>query len=177
VPAKFRTMSTFTRRLSPDEQLLLHRHPHWKTVIGGILLGIVVSAAAAMGVFWWAWELSSPWKSVFSIAIGVVWLAVFVWAVVAPIVRWLTTHFAITNRRVIYRTGVFNTSGIDIPLARINSVQFRHAFWDRLFRTGTLIIESASDEPLEFDDIPQVESVHAMLYDELNDVIDGDDRD
>jgi len=170
-------MSSFTRRLAPDEQLILHSHPHWKTVIGGIALGVIVTIAAAVGLFGWALDLKSPWKSVMSIAIGVVWLAVAVWFVVAPVIRWLTTHFGITDRRVIYRTGVFNTSGIDIPLARINSVRFRHAFWDRIFRTGTLIIESASDEPLEFDDIPRVESVHSMLYDELNDVIEGDDRD
>lgn len=75
----------------------------------------------------------------------------------------------------MFRTGVFTKTGIDIPLARINSVQFRHDLIDRMFRTGTLIVESASDEPLEFDDIPRVESVHRMLYDELNETLDGDD--
>lgn len=170
-------MGTFERGLAPDEQLLLHKHPHWKTVIGGILLGMVTTAVGAIGVFWWAWDLDSPWKSVVAIALGVIWVAVMIWFVAAPLIRWATTHFAITDRRIMFRTGVFNTSGIDIPIARINSVQFRHAFWDRIFGTGTLIIESASDEPLEFDDIPRVEAVHAMLYDELNDIIEGDEPD
>ena len=40
---------------------------------------------------------------------------------------------------------------------------------DRMLGCGTLIIESASDEPLEFDDIPSVEKVHTMLYREVND--------
>jgi hypothetical protein len=31
------------------------------------------------------------------------------------------------------------------------------------------VIESASDEPLEFDDVPGVQKVHTMLYDELAD--------
>ncbi|MGH3806598.1 MAG: PH domain-containing protein, partial [Pseudonocardiaceae bacterium] len=31
-----------------------------------------------------------------------------------------------------------------------------------------LIVESASDEPLEFDDIPQVERVHSLLNYEMN---------
>jgi hypothetical protein len=34
---------------------------------------------------------------------------------------------------------------------------------------GTLIVESASDEPLEFHDVPGVEKVHALLYQEVAD--------
>ena len=119
--------------------------------------------------------LSSLWHHVLAIALGVAWAGVVTWFTVAPLVRWATTHFAVTDRRVMFRTGVFNKSGIDIPITRINSVQFRHDFVDRLFGTGTLIIESASDEPLEFDDIPHVERVHSMLYDELNDALTGED--
>ena len=52
------------------------------------------------------------------------------------------------------REGVFKRTGLDIPLARINSVRFEHSLLDRVLGCGTLIIESASDEPLEFDDIP-----------------------
>ena len=39
-------------------------------------------------------------------------------------------------------------------------------------RSGTLVIESASQDPLEFDDVPQIEQVHALLYHEVFD----DDR-
>lgn len=67
------------------------------------------------------------------------------------------------------REGVFTRSGIDIPMARINSVRFEHNLLDRMLGCGTLIVESASDEPLEFDDIPNVETVHTMLYREIYD--------
>jgi uncharacterized membrane protein YdbT with pleckstrin-like domain len=60
-------------------------------------------------------------------------------------------------------------SGLDIALSRINSVEFVHGFIDRILRTGTLIIESASQEPLEFYDIPRVEQVHTLLYHEVFD--------
>ena len=63
---------------------------------------------------------------------------------------------------------------MDIPLSRINSVRFEHGLIDRIWGAGTLIIESASDEPLEFDDIPQVEYVHSLLYREVNDNPDDD---
>ena len=93
------------------------------------------------------------------------WLVVAVsWGAI-PFIKWFTTHFVITDRRVMYRSGVITRTGIDIPMARINSVQFRHGLIDRMFKTGTLVIESASDDPLEFDDIPNIEDVHKLLYD------------
>ena len=71
----------------------------------------------------------------------------------------------------MYRHGLISRSGIDIPLARINSVEFRHGLIDRILRTGTLVIESASQDPLEFEDIPQVERVHSLLYHEVFDTL------
>jgi uncharacterized membrane protein YdbT with pleckstrin-like domain len=90
---------------------------------------------------------------------------------VVPVLRWRTTHFVVTTRRVLIREGVLARHGIDIPMSRINSVQFRHTLLERILGCGTLIIESASEEPLEFDDIPDVERVHSMLYAEVADEV------
>jgi membrane protein YdbS with pleckstrin-like domain len=77
----------------------------------------------------------------------------------------------------MFRHGLLTRQGIDIPLARINSVEFRHGLFDRMLRTGTLIIESASQDPLEFHDIPQVERVHSLLYHEVFDTLGGEESD
>ena len=47
--------------------------------------------------------------------------------------------------------------------------------FDRMLRTGTLIIESASQDPLEFDDIPQIEQVHSLLYHEVFDTLGSEE--
>lgn len=161
--------------LAPNERLLLHRHPHWKTLISAVLLGLLATSLGAF-VYWWVdrLDMDSLWHGIAVIVLGAAWVVVLAWFVVAPFVRWATTHFVITNQRVMFRTGVFNRTGIDIPLLRINTVQFDHDFIDRILRTGTLIIESASDDPLEFKDIPRVESVHSLLYSELHRALDDD---
>ncbi len=162
--------------LAAQEKLLLHRHPHWTTVIGHLLLGALIVAIASAG-FWWfaALALVAPWGLVVNIVLGALLGVALIWWVIAPLVRWVTTHFVITDQRVMYRTGVFTRSGIDIPLLRINTVQFQHGFIDRIFRTGTLMIESASDDPLSFKHIPNVEKVHSMLYTQLNEALEDDD--
>jgi hypothetical protein len=56
-------------------------------------------------------------------------------------------------------------------------VEFRHRLLERMVRTGTLIIESAPQDPLEFHDIPQVERVHSLLYHEVFDTLGGEESD
>ncbi|MEB3035039.1 PH domain-containing protein [[Mycobacterium] nativiensis] len=156
--------------LADDEQVVLHRHPHVKRLIGPILALLLATAFAgfvAGFVNSRAWDPNAE-NVVFGV-IWAIWLVVVGWLTLWPFLTWLTTHFVITDRRVMFRHGLLTRSGIDIGLARINSVEFVHGFIDRMLRTGTLIIESASQEPLEFYDIPRVEQVHALLYHEVFD--------
>lgn len=164
--------------LAPDEDVVLERHPHWKALFWPVVVSVI---AIALVIWLWVWVSGTDWSDATQTWVGVVAGVLFAvlvgWLAVAPWIRWRTTHFVVTDRRVIFRTGVFTKTGIDIPLQRINTVQFRHGVVDRLFRTGTLIIESASDDPLEFEDIPNVEKVHALLYNEVFDSLDGDQND
>ncbi|MFD1150329.1 PH domain-containing protein [Saccharothrix hoggarensis] len=152
--------------LSPSEHVVIHQHPHWKTLLVPVLVLLV---AVGGGAYLAALVADQSWASVAWIALGAVVLVLVAWLTVAPVVRWRTTHFIVTSDRVMYRIGVVKRTGLDIPLGRINSVRFEHSLLDRVLGCGTLIIESASDEPLEFDDIPGVEKVHSMLYREIND--------
>ncbi|NMO01133.1 PH domain-containing protein [Gordonia sp. TBRC 11910] len=162
--------------LAPDERIVLHRHPHWKSLLGPFLLFLLVTLiAGVLAGMVGQTQFPSGVKFWLLVVIGVLWLLVFLWFFVRPLTRWKTTHFVLTDRRVIYRSGVFTRSGIDIPIRRINTVEFRHGVIDRILRTGTLVIESASDDPLLFHAIPQVERVHALLYHEVLDAQDDED--
>ena len=143
--------------LADDEQVVLHRHPHWKRLIGPVLLLIISTAVASFVAAVVDRQNWGTAKTVVLLVILAVWLVIVGWLTVWPFLNWLTTHFVITDRRVMFRHGLLTRQGIDIPLARINSVEFRHGLLDRMVRTGTLIIESASQDPLEFYDIPRVE--------------------
>ena len=162
--------------LAGDERVVLHRHPHWKRLIGPVFVLLLSTAVAGFGlgvVNRMTWDQTA--KNIVMIVIGVIWLILVGWLVAWPLLNWRSTHFVITDRRVMFRHGVMTRSGIDIPLARINSVEFRHGLVDRMLRTGTLIIESASQDPLEFHDIPRVEQVHSLLYHEVFDTLGSEE--
>lgn len=160
--------------LAPDEELILHSHPHWKMLFGPAVFFLVVTAVAGFGGGLLSRYAADSVRSPALIAVVVLWVVLVLWRCVGRLIQWKSTHFVITDRRVLIREGVLTHTGIDIPMARISSVQFRHGLFDRLLGTGTLIIDSSSQEPLEYDDIPQVERVHSLLYHQVFDSIDHD---
>ena len=156
--------------LAKGEQVVLHNHPHWKTLVWPVLALILATGLATLGS---GFVNTTHWhqmaKNVIYGVVWAVWLVIVGWLTLWPFLSWLTTNFVVTNRRVMFRHGVLTRTGIDIPLGRINSVEFRDRLTERMFRTGTLIIESASQDPLEFYDIPRLREVHALLYHEVFD--------
>ncbi len=159
--------------LGDDEHVVVHAHPHWKKIVFPILvLFIVVGGGSYLAA------LAAPlsWHAIAWIALAAVAVIILVPATLTPVLRRQTTHFVVTTQRIMVREGVFTRSGVDIPLQRINSVQFRHGLVDRIFGCGTLVVESASENPLEFEDIPHVEQVYTRLYQEVP-APGGDDHD
>lgn len=157
--------------LTEGERIVIHKHPHWKMLL---LPYLVLVVTAAVGIYLAVLADGQSWRGIAWSVIGAVALIVIAWLFLVSFVRWRTTHFVMTTDRVMSRSGVLNRTGLDIPLTRVNSVRFEHGLVDRMVGCGTLIIESASDEPLKFSDIPKVESIHSLLYREINDNPDDD---
>jgi uncharacterized membrane protein YdbT with pleckstrin-like domain len=148
--------------LSEGEQFVLRVHPHWKTLLKpfSILLVIVAAAVAAL--------ILLPTGTSANIARdaigGLVFLAVIVWCVI-PLLRWQTTSYELTTRRLRLRQGILSRFGRDFPLIRISDVSFSHGLIDRLLGCGRLTVESAGEHgQLVLNEIPQVERVQATLF-------------
>ena len=75
------------------------------------------------------------------------------------------TYFVVTSRRVIYRTGVISKRGVEIPLERINNINFHQRIIDRIIGAGDLDIESAGkDGQSHFDFIRHPDGVQHEIY-------------
>jgi membrane protein YdbS with pleckstrin-like domain len=145
-----------------DEQPVLYLHPHWKTLVRPSLLACIVVAAALVV------EAVIPSGSAAAaerLAVAVVAIfALMLWLMV-PVLRWRTTTYELTSRRLRMRTGILTRRGRDIPLARINDVSFQKGPLDRLLGSGRLTVESAGEHgQIVLTDIPQVEQVHSTLF-------------
>ncbi|SIR81376.1 PH domain-containing protein [Williamsia sterculiae] len=154
--------------LVDGERIVVHSHPHWKCLVVPVVLFLVATAVAGLAA---GATTRSSMDPTAQLAVGMVilavWLAVTMWFFVRPLIGWRTTHFVLTDRRVTRRDGLLSRSGVDIPVQRISSVEFRHGVLDRMLRTGTLVIESVADDPLAFESVPHIRKVHALLHQEV----------
>jgi uncharacterized membrane protein YdbT with pleckstrin-like domain len=148
--------------LTEDEHLVLRLHPHWKTLIRPVLVAVLVVAAALIA------EVLIPSNSAAAVerlvVAAVAILAVMLWLIV-PVLRWRTTTYELTTRRLRVRSGIVTRHGRDIPLARINDVSFEKGLLDRLLGSGRLVVESAGEHgQILLNDIPRVEFTQATLF-------------
>ena len=91
-------------------------------------------------------------------------LVLVIWWVLLPFLRWRTTTYTITNRRLITRSGILNKIGKDLPLNRINEVSSERSLTDRMFGCGTLNIQTAAEDgTVVLADVPEVEHVHREM--------------
>ena len=153
------------RLLNDNEMVSVDLHPHWWFLAGPIV--VMTSAIAAAVVTLIVTEPDSTtrtvaaWASIGAMALSALWL-------ISRYGRWLTTHFVITNRRVIFRTGLLTKRGIEIPIDRVNTVHFHQGVLERLVGTGDLLIESGGETGQQrFTDIRQPDRVQRVIHAEM----------
>jgi uncharacterized membrane protein YdbT with pleckstrin-like domain len=154
-----------SRLLNDDETVSVDLHPHW-WFLAGPVLAVTASIAAAIVTL----VTTEPdttvrtvagWSALAAIALSALWL-------VSRYGRWLTTHFVITNRRVIFRTGLLTKRGIEIPIDRVNTVHFHQGIWERIVGVGDLLIESGGETGQQrFTDIRQPDRVQRVIHAEM----------
>jgi uncharacterized membrane protein YdbT with pleckstrin-like domain len=158
--------------LNEDEHVVVSTRTHVKALLGPAVVLIVIAAVAG-----YVSSFTGQAGNAQPLLLAVIWLVAFVLAclwVFRAFLRWLTTTYTITDRRLITRSGILNRRGHDIPIARINDVAYEHGLLDRVLGCGTLIISDASERGhVRLHDIPNVEQVHLKLSDLLHSYTDS----
>lgn len=150
------------RLLNEGEEIALDLKPHWwffsKQVFTGMPLLVAMflimqvpgSQDGVRKALWVLWGILA--------IVWAIWLA-------TKYLAWTFTHFVVTSDRVIYRTGVIAKRGVEIPLARINNINFAQPVWERLIGAGDLVIESAGETGQSvFDDVRHPDGVQQEIY-------------
>jgi uncharacterized membrane protein YdbT with pleckstrin-like domain len=148
-----------TRLLNDGETLELDLRPHWwyfaKHIAGSIVLIVLLVL-----IFQYH-GTAHDWSFRFWGLLALVWAG---WLVLRYF-SWTFTHFVITSSRVIFRTGALAKHGVEIPLDRINNINFHQGIWERIIGAGDLEIESAGkDGQSKFNDVWHPDAVQQELY-------------
>ncbi len=152
--------------LAPGETIAFELKPHWRALIWPAFV-LVIEVFIATWAFFAFDNIIIRWIIVGAGAF------ILIWQVALPFLRWLTTQYVFTSRRIIVRRGVLTKQGRDMPLSKVNNVSFEVSVMGRILNYGTLEVESASDDgDLVINDVPNVEDIQRHVY-ELHELDDS----
>jgi membrane protein YdbS with pleckstrin-like domain len=148
------------KNLNANETIALDMHPHWWYFAEPALtlLGAIILAGLVLGETDGDTQKSLGWVMLIILVGTAIWLVV-------RYLKWLTTNFVITSNRLIFRQGLIAKSGIEIPLERVNNVNFHQSVFERILGAGDLLIESGGEDGQQrFTDIRHPAQVQNLIH-------------
>ena len=111
-------------------------------VIGPVILAALVAAPAA-------WFLASGTWSTYA------WVPVALWVIVllAAVIKRQSSDFAVTNKRVMMKVGVFSARSVELLLNKIEAIAVNQSLVGRIFGYGDIEVTGSGGTKEEFASI------------------------
>ena len=148
-------MSYVEKHLISGETVQYQTKLHWIVMLGHVVIAAVL-ALIGVGL------LVTPWSSVNGSLVsyaavlrwaGAVFLVIAAIFLAIGVVRRGATVMALTNKRVIVKTGLASRRTIELLLSRIESVVVEEPALGRVLGYGTVIIRGTGGTPETFEKI------------------------
>lgn len=132
--------------LQPNETVRYDGTLHWIIYLPGIVL-FAFGVAGLLGVATMAHE--ARFYHVYSVAVYVA-LGLGALQLFSAWLKQWTTEIAVTDRRVIFKTGLISRRTVEMNMDKVESVDVNQDIFGRIFNYGTVLIRGtgASLEPL-----------------------------
>ncbi|MGE0258291.1 MAG: PH domain-containing protein [Alphaproteobacteria bacterium] len=142
-------MNYVERVLQPDETVLHAARLHWFIYLKAILLLILALVCVVLASGSNAPGIAIPlWIG------AAVFGVVGAWSGLVAFIRQATTELALTDRRVIYKTGLFKRHTMEMNRSKVETVGVDQSVLGRLLNYGTVIVRGTGGS---FEPIPQIE--------------------
>ena len=120
--------------LADGEQIIFKGRLHWSSIFRYLFFSTVFTLGGFV-CLWLAYNnYEGQQQKLFIAGIALLVLAFFTW-VLGRIIR-TRSEFAVTNTRFVQKDGIFNIKMTEIPLTRIETVNFYQSLWQRIIGTG-----------------------------------------
>jgi uncharacterized membrane protein YdbT with pleckstrin-like domain len=135
-------MSYIDGNLLTGERVVFRTRLHWKLLIGPLLFAIITLLPIA-------WMLmQGSWNSLILIAPGLGLLVLL-----AALIRRQSSDFAVTNKRVMMKVGVFSTRSVELLLGKIEAIAVRQSLGGRLWGYGDIVVTGSGGTEETFSNI------------------------
>jgi len=140
-------MSYVRKNLMPGEQVVATARLHWIVFIPGLewLLAAIacwIAACAVSGI------------PVYLLGVAAIGFAILgVWKELQGAIEWLTSEFALTDKRVIFKVGFVRRRTVEMLLRKVESIEVIQGVIGRLIGYGTIEITGTGGSPTPYDRI------------------------
>jgi len=117
-------MSYVQRVLQPGEQVRHISSIHWIVYWPGVAVAVLAAVA-----YWLGWEYAA-----YALALVAVVLLIQQWF------QWWVTEIAVTNRRIIYKTGLVRRQTNEMNMDKVESVKIDQSILGRMLDYGNVMM-------------------------------------
>jgi uncharacterized membrane protein YdbT with pleckstrin-like domain len=151
-------LSYAEKNLVVGETLVYQTRHHWIVLLGPVLLGLVLEipgmAFLVESVVYKAPKHSKSGKAVLSAGglamLGLLLLVVGAAILVYGLAKRNATEMAVTNKRVLIKTGLASRRTLDLMLSRVESIGVEETFLGRILGYGSVIVRGTGGTPEVF---------------------------
>ena len=140
-------MSYIDQNLTTGEVVHYRTQLHWTAILGPAVLGAIF-AVAAIALWVAAFRAVEPGGFVIGGAACVVIAGA---ALMTGLVRRSSTEMAVTNRRVLMKTGVFARRTVELLLSKVESITVDQGVMARMTGYGRVIVRGTGGTHEVFD--------------------------
>lgn len=151
-------MSYAERSLVPGETLLFQTRHHWMVLLGHLLMSLVF-VAVAIGLLAESFEAKNGKGVAAGVSatgihamqlVAVLGLVAAIATLAYGVAKRNATEMAVTNRRVLIKTGVGSRRTLDLMLSRVESIGVEETFFGRMMGFGSVVVRGTGGTPESF---------------------------
>ena len=145
-------MSYVESNLVPGETVIYQTRLHWIVMLGHIVVGCLVLGLPGVLLLYYA--LGHKGIEIRTLHImeggGAALLVCGVVAILMGMVRRNATEMAVTNRRVVIKTGLASRKTIEMLLNKVESIEVSETAFGRMLGYGTIVVIGTGGTPEPF---------------------------
>jgi uncharacterized membrane protein YdbT with pleckstrin-like domain len=134
-------------KLSPGEQVIFEGHPSWRSILGFYVKWAIVIALIAAGT---ALVTRTIDDEVNELLVGAGVIVGIALAIVAGLLKRITTTYTITDRRLNIKRGLISRQIQETRLERVQNVNYSQTVYQRVMQIGDVDFDTAAGDDYNF---------------------------
>lgn len=161
-------MSYIHDNLMAEEEIIIVTKPHWIIFVRSLCWALVTLAVFVAGYGFGILDvrLFAKFPPLYVI-LGLVTLAAAFISALSTALKYVSTEFAITNKRVVVKQGLIRRSTLELLLMRIESISIYQSLFGRLLDYGSLLISGTGGSRDPILGLPQPNKLRNLVQEQI----------